>query len=101
MNQLPFHEEKCGPAREKGVAHGAHKNRKTWFDCKTEEEAALGIARQPYCLVIGGGQGGLALAARLKRLAVPTIVVEKNARAGDSWRNRYKSLCLHDPVWYD
>jgi putative flavoprotein involved in K+ transport len=21
--------------------------------------------------------------------------------AGDSWRNRYKSLCLHDPVWYD
>jgi putative flavoprotein involved in K+ transport len=32
---------------------------------------------------------------------VPTIVLEKNARAGDSWRNRYKSLCLHDPVWYD
>ena len=25
----------------------------------------------------------------------------RNARAGDSWRNRYKSLCLHDPVWYD
>ena len=24
-----------------------------------------------------------------------------NARPGDSWRNRYKSLCLHDPVWYD
>ena len=22
-------------------------------------------------------------------------------RAGDSWRKRYKSLCLHDPVWYD
>jgi putative flavoprotein involved in K+ transport len=32
---------------------------------------------------------------------VPTLIVEKNARAGDSWRNRYKSLCLHDPVWYD
>jgi hypothetical protein len=32
---------------------------------------------------------------------VPTIIVEKNARPGDSWRNRYKSLCLHDPVWYD
>jgi len=41
------------------------------------------------------------LAARLRRLGVPTIVVEKNARAGDSWRNRYKTLCLHDPVWYD
>ena len=32
---------------------------------------------------------------------MPAIIVEKNARAGDSWRNRYKSLCLHDPVWYD
>ena len=39
--------------------------------------------------------------ARLKRLGVPTIIVEKNERAGDSWRKRYKSLCLHDPVWYD
>jgi putative flavoprotein involved in K+ transport len=25
----------------------------------------------------------------------------RNERAGDSWRKRYKSLCLHDPVWYD
>jgi putative flavoprotein involved in K+ transport len=41
------------------------------------------------------------LGARLKRLGVPTIIVERNPRPGDSWRNRYKSLCLHDPVWYD
>ena len=32
---------------------------------------------------------------------MPTIIVERNARPGDSWRQRYKSLCLHDPVWYD
>jgi putative flavoprotein involved in K+ transport len=32
---------------------------------------------------------------------VPAIIIEKNERAGDSWRRRYKSLCLHDPVWYD
>ena len=56
---------------------------------------------QPYCLVIGGGQGGIALGARLRRLGVPTIIVEKNARAGDSWRNRYRTLVLHDPVWFD
>jgi putative flavoprotein involved in K+ transport len=43
----------------------------------------------------------LALGARLRRLNVPTIIVEKNERPGDSWRKRYKSLCLHDPVWYD
>jgi len=31
----------------------------------------------------------------------PTIICERNERPGDSWRKRYKSLCLHDPVWYD
>ena len=68
---------------------------------REREEAELGARRQPYCLIIGGGQGGIALGARLKRLGVPTIIVEKNARAGDSWRNRYRRSCLHDPVWYD
>ena len=52
-------------------------------------------------MIIGGGQGGIALGARLRQLGVPTIIVEKNERPGDSWRKRYKSLCLHDPVWYD
>jgi putative flavoprotein involved in K+ transport len=55
----------------------------------------------PFVAIVGGGQGGIGLAARLKRLGVPAIVLEKNARAGDSWRKRYESLCLHDPVWYD
>ena len=52
-------------------------------------------------LIVGGGQGGIALGARLRQLGVPTIIVERNQRPGDSWRKRYKSLCLHDPVWYD
>jgi putative flavoprotein involved in K+ transport len=101
MTELKGHEEKKGPSREKGVTHGADKNRKTWLERKTGEESELGYSRQPYCLVIGGGQGGIALGARLKRLGVPAIILEKNAHAGDSWRKRYKSLCLHDPVWYD
>ena len=53
------------------------------------------------CLIVGGGQGGIALGARLRQLGVPTIIIEKNDAPGDSWRKRYKSLCLHDPVWYD
>ena len=103
MTELKGHEEKDGKhnTREKGVAHGSHRGRETWQERKTREEAELGRKRQPYCLIIGGGQGGIGLAARLKRLGVPTIVVEKNERAGDSWRKRYRSLCLHDPVWYD
>ena len=69
---------------------------------KREREAAeLGYKTQPYVLVVGGGQGGIALGARLRQLGVPTIIVDKHPRPGDQWRNRYKSLCLHDPVWYD
>jgi putative flavoprotein involved in K+ transport len=101
MTELKGHEEKRGKTREKGITHGAFKNRRTWTDERKEEQETLGISKQPYCLIIGGGQGGIALGARLKRLGVPTIIVEKNARAGDSWRNRYRSLVLHDPVWYD
>ena len=68
----------------------------------SEREAReLGYETQPEVVIVGGGQGGIALAARLRQLRVPTIVVERNERPGDSWRKRYKSLCLHDPVWYD
>ena len=68
---------------------------------KQEAESSLGYDDQPYCVIVGGGQGGIALGARLKQLDVPTIILEKNSRPGDSWRRRYKALCLHDPVWYD
>lgn len=101
MKELVGFEERVGERREPGAEHGVQKGRKTWLDQRQAEEAELGITRQPYALIIGGGQGGIGLAARLKRLGVPTLVIEKNARAGDSWRKRYKSLCLHDPVWYD
>lgn len=101
MTELKGHEEPKGPTRPIGVEHGVFKNRKNWLERKQQEEAELGYTKQPYCVIIGGGQGGIALGARLRRLGVPTIIVEKNERAGDSWRKRYKSLCLHDPVWYD
>ena len=66
-----------------------------------KREPDLGITRQPQVVIVGGGQGGIALGARLKCLGVPAVILEKNARAGDSWRKRYASLVLHDPVWYD
>lgn len=99
--ELKGHEEKKGRNRWRGTDHGVHAGRKNWLEQKTENEAALGYQKQPYVVIIGGGQGGIALGARLRQLGVPTIIIEKNARAGDSWRKRYKSLCLHDPVWYD
>lgn len=67
---------------------------------KTRKTPALiSQTNHPYCIIIGGGQCGIALGARLKQLNVPTIILDKNERPGDSWRNRYQSLCLHDPVW--
>jgi len=99
--ELKGHEEKAGFTRPLGAKHGHGKDRKTWREERDDEIAELGHSRQPYALIIGGGQGGIALGARLKQLGVPTIIIEKNERPGDSWRKRYKSLCLHDPVWYD
>jgi len=55
----------------------------------------------PYVLIVGGGQGGLALGAQLSDLGVPYLIVDKYPRVGDQWRSRYESLILHDPVWYD
>ncbi|MGB3540667.1 MAG: NAD(P)/FAD-dependent oxidoreductase [Mesorhizobium sp.] len=101
MAELKGHEEKAGFTRPLGAKHGHGKGRKSWKEERDDELAELGFSKQPYTLIIGGGQGGIALGARLRQLGVPTIIVEKNARAGDSWRKRYKSLCLHDPVWYD
>lgn len=99
--ELKGHEEKKGPRRINGVEHGSFPGRKTWAERRTQEQEELGYTDQPNIVIVGGGQGGIALGARLRRLGVPTIILERNERPGDSWRRRYKSLCLHDPVWYD
>ena len=101
LEELKGHEEPAGPGRPKGVEHGANKNRTTWLERREAEDAELGVSVQPDVLVIGGGQGGIALGARLRQLGVRALVVDKHSRPGDQWRGRYKSLCLHDPVWYD
>lgn len=102
MRELKGHEEPTGRRRPMGAVHGhGHADKRNWLERRRDEEASLGITTQPYCLIIGGGQGGLGLGARLKRLGVPTLIVDKAERPGDQWRGRYKSLCLHDPVWYD
>lgn len=101
LYELKGHEEPKGTRRPMGAEHGASKERTTWLEKREAEDAALGVDTQPYVLVVGGGQGGIALGARLRQLGVPALVIDKHPRPGDQWRNRYKSLCLHDPVWYD
>jgi putative flavoprotein involved in K+ transport len=99
LTELKGHEESRGPNRPKGAEHGLNKNRVTWQEKNDIERAALGVSTQPYIVIVGGGQGGIALGARLRQLGVPALVLDKAGRPGDQWRGRYKSLCLHDPVW--
>ncbi|WP_448628533.1 flavin-containing monooxygenase [Geodermatophilus sp. URMC 64] len=101
LHELKGHEEPKGARRPMGAEHGVNKQRLTWLERREKERAELGTAVQPYVLVVGGGQGGIALGARLRSIGVPSLVVDKHPRPGDQWRGRYKSLCLHDPVWYD
>ncbi|GAB3712317.1 flavin-containing monooxygenase [Nocardiopsis oceani] len=101
LYELKGHEESAGASRPLGTVHGARSDRVTWAEAREAEVEEMGRSRQPYVVVVGGGQGGIALGARLTQLGVPYVVVDRHARPGDQWRNRYKSLCLHDPVWYD
>lgn len=36
------------------------------------------------------GQAGLNVAARLQSLGVSNLIIDKNERIGDNWRNRYR-----------
>ena len=101
LDELAGFEERQGSTRPKGVRHGALKDRVTWRETRIAEVEGFGRDRDPYVLVVGGGQGGIGLGARLRQLGVEHLVVDRHARPGDQWRSRYKSLCLHDPVWYD
>ncbi|OBG53889.1 FAD-dependent oxidoreductase [Mycolicibacterium fortuitum] len=101
LQELKGHEERKGANRPLGAVHGSGPDRRSWAEKRLDEDLTLGYTEQPYTVVIGGGQGGIALGARLRQLGVPTIVVDQHERPGDQWRKRYKSLCLHDPVWYD
>ncbi|BEJ12734.1 hypothetical protein CspHIS471_0211940 [Cutaneotrichosporon sp. HIS471] len=56
---------------------------------------------RPDVVIVGGGQNGLALAARLKALGISALIVERAATVGEVWRKRYEYLSLHFPHWAD
>lgn len=99
LQDLRYHEEPSGKRRPTGLYNDD--DNRNWLDRQQAEQMSLGYDKQPYVLIVGGGQGGLALGARLKVSGVPTLIVDRHDRSGDQWRSRYKSLTLHDPVWYD
>lgn len=99
--ELKGFEERKGRRRINGTDHKPVQGAAHWPELRAREDAELGRGTQPYCLVIGGGQSGAMLAARLRRLGVETLVVDKRPSPGGAWRSRYESLYLHDPVWFN
>ena len=65
-----------------------------WLDRRKRAQAYAD--RDPAVLVVGAAQAGLPIAARLTLLGVDTLVVDREARIGDSWRHRYHALTLHN-----
>ncbi|KAG6333167.1 hypothetical protein ID866_5922 [Astraeus odoratus] len=93
LEDLKGFPEKIGALRNHEPNHGK------WAEMRERERQFLD--EEPSVVIVGGGQSGLEVAARLKMLGLNALVVERNKRVGDSWRNRYAAMCLHDTVWYD
>ena len=67
-----------------------------WQDLRNEDTSYK--TRDPEVIVVGCGQAGLSIAARLRQQNIDTLVVDKHERIGDNWRKRYHSLKLHNQV---
>jgi cation diffusion facilitator CzcD-associated flavoprotein CzcO len=97
LQELRGFEERRGARRPSGIQYSRNFAGDNWWDGRVK---AAGFAdRDPQVLVVGAGQGGLTLAARLGQMGVDTLVVERNERVGDNWRNRYHALALHNQTW--
>jgi cation diffusion facilitator CzcD-associated flavoprotein CzcO len=96
LNELKGFEEQQGNRRPRGQAYSRDFRGPNWLD---QRRSAIEYAdRDPDVLVVGGGQAGLAIAARLKQLQIDALIVDREARIGDNWRKRYHALTLHNQV---
>jgi cation diffusion facilitator CzcD-associated flavoprotein CzcO len=96
---LKNHPERIGHHRRDGKVYGVVPNRSRWT---AERSMQLAFEdSEPAVLVLGAGHNGLSIAARLGALDVPTLVIDREARIGDTWRRRYSSLALHSTVYGD
>jgi len=96
LGELKGFEEQLGVNRPRGNAYSRDFRGLNWLDLR--KASAEYADRDPAVLVIGGGQSGLSIAARLKQLNVDTLIVDREKRIGDNWRKRYHALTLHNQV---
>ena len=96
LEELKGFEEQLERARPRGQAYSRDFRGPNWLD---QRKTSFAYAdRDPTVLVVGGGQAGLSIAARLKLLHVDTLIIDRWPRIGDNWRKRYHALTLHNQV---
>ncbi|MCP3447838.1 NAD(P)/FAD-dependent oxidoreductase [Bradyrhizobium sp. CCGUVB14] len=96
LEELKGFEEQLGTSRPRGQAYSRDFRGPNWLDLRNASRDYSD--RDPTVLVVGGGQAGLAIAARLKQLQIDTLIVDRETRIGDNWRKRYHALTLHNQV---
>ena len=100
LHDKPFQTDQ---RRTRGSVPGPVKGRQYFQTIQQQQQTDGDDNREEdyHVAIIGAGQAGLSLAARLEAMDIPYILFEAGASPGSSWRNaRYPSLHLHDPVWY-
>ena len=96
LAELADHPDASGPRRPTGEDFSREFGGPNWADHRAKTLSYAG--REPAVLVVGAGQAGLSIAARLGQLGIDTLVIDRQARTGDNWRRRYHALTLHNEV---
>jgi putative flavoprotein involved in K+ transport len=94
LDEIRGHEDPANGQRWQDVDWKRNFGGENWLDRRIRARAYAD--RDPAVLVVGAAQAGLSVAARLTLLGVDTLVVDREARVGDSWRRRYHALTLHN-----
>ena len=94
---LKGHKERTGERRPGGGDYSREFGGDNWQDHRTRAQAYE--AHDPECIVIGGGQAGLGIAACLGQVGIDALVIDQHERPGDAWRKRYHALTLHNEVY--
>ncbi|KAF5013867.1 hypothetical protein FDECE_148 [Fusarium decemcellulare] len=95
LQELKGFEEQSGLRRPHGYVDPRGG---TWGERRERQKEFLD--EDPAVFVIGAGQSGIEIAVRLRHVGLPTLIIDKNARVGDNWRKRYRTLMTHDPIQY-
>lgn len=96
MKELKAFPEAVGRNRPREDMRVSSRGLENWLDRKNATREFR--HNDPAVIIIGAGQSGLMMAARLGQLHISTLVVDKSERIGDVWRKRYHSLKLHNEI---